>query len=151
MKSILDRVIKYRTGYQYYNEYYSGEITSKLNDFQNINVEKAKVGLIIKTKSNLEIPLSAKFIDGHYYLAKLNFNEINRFGNIYFKYGVLQSKKIVDDQAYLIFKANNIDSLKLNIESNDVLDYKINLRHLLIIDITKMNLLKEDIPYLPFI
>lgn len=151
MKSILDRVIKYRTGYQYYNKYCNGEITSKLNDFQNVDVSKAKIGLIIKTKSIIEIPLSAKLIEGHYYLVKINFSEINRFGDIYFKYGVLRSKRVDSDQTYLLFKANSVDSIKLDIEPNDIIDYKINLRHLLIIDITKMSLLKEDILYLPFI
>lgn len=151
IKSLLDRTIKYRNGYQYYNEYCSGEITAKLNDFKNIKVENAKTGLIIKTMENIEIPLTAKFIVGHYYLVKLNFSEINRFGKINLTYGNLKANVLTNDQAYLVFKVDNLNKLKLNIDSNDVIEYKINLKHLMVIDITKMNLLKEDILYLPFI
>ena len=151
MKSLLDLTIKYRSGYQYCNEYESSEIDSNLNDFKDIELEHAKIGSIIKANKNIEIPLSAKLIKDHHYLVKINFNEINRFGKIYFTYGNLQSSKIFDGQIFLIFKADNFNTLKLNIKSDDVLDYKINLKHLMIIDITKMNLLKEDIPYLPFV
>ena len=151
MKSILDLITKYRTGYNYTNEYPTGEITSKLKDFQDIVVDDGKVGVIVKTKTNIEIPLSVKFVNGHYYLVKVHYNEINRFGQTLIKYGIIKSRKIVEDQAYLTFKANDLDSLILSIESNDVLDYKVNLQHMLITDITKMNLLKEDIPYLPFV
>ena len=84
-------------------------------------------------------------------MAKLDFEEINRFGNIYFKYGFIKSKREISDQIYLLFRANEKDNLELIIESNDVFNYELNLKHLLIIDVTKMNLLKEDIPYLPFI
>lgn len=84
-------------------------------------------------------------------MAKLDFEEINRFGNIYFKYGFIKSKREITDQIYLLFKGNERDNLKLIIESNDVFNYELNLKHLLIIDVTKINLLKEDIAYLPFI
>ena len=151
IKPILDRVIKYRSGYQYTNIYDNREITKGLEDFKEINLEKAKVGSIISTKENIEINLNAKFIKEHYYLVKLDFEEINRFGNIYFKYGFIKSKREITDQIYLLFKGNERDNLKLIIESNDVFNYELNLKHLLIIDVTKMNLLKEDIPYLPFI
>ena len=151
IKSILDKVLKYRIGYQYINIYNEKEITKDIEDFKDINLEKAKIGSILSTKENIGINLNAKFIKEHYYLAKLDFEEINRFGNIYFKYGFIKSKRETSDQIYLLFRANEKDNLELIIESNDVFNYELNLKHLLIIDVTKMNLLKEDIPYLPFI
>ena len=151
IKSILDKVLKYRIGYEYTNIYNEKEITKDIEDFKDINLEKAKIGSILSTKENIGINLNAKFIKEHYYLAKLDFEEINRFGNIYFKYGFIKSKRETSDQIYLLFRANEKDNLELIIESNDVFNYELNLKHLLIIDVTKMNLLKEDIPYLPFI
>ena len=55
------------------------------------------------------------------------------------------------EQCYILFRANDDTKLKLIIEPNDVLDYQINIKHIMIIDITTMKLLKADIPYLPFI
>lgn len=151
LKSVLDLTIKYRTGYTYTNKYSSEEITSKLKDFQNVNTEDGKIGSIIKTKTNINIPLSVELVNEHYYLIKVHYNDINRFGQTFIKYGTLKSRKIIKDQLYLIIKSNSVDNLILSIEPNDVLDYKVNLQHILITDITKMNLLKEDILYLPFI
>ena len=51
----------------------------------------------------------------------------------------------------MLFRANDDTQLKLIIEPTDVLDYQINIKHIMIIDITTMKLLKADIPYLPFI
>jgi hypothetical protein len=81
----------------------------------------------------------------------LDFKEINNLGDIYFQYGVLKSSRIEDEQIWLVFKANDNLNLQLVIESNDALDYKINLKHLMIIDITNLKLLKNDISNLPFI
>ena len=84
------------------------------------------------------------------YPSKLDAYKAGMKSSTYFKYGVLKSSYIDNEQCYLIFKATT-DKLILNIEGNDVLDYQVNLKHLMIIDITKMRLLKSDIPYLPFI
>ena len=84
-------------------------------------------------------------------MVKLDFEEINKFGDIYFQYGVLKSNKEIDEQIYLIFKYNEDKDLKLIIEANDIFEYGVNLKHILLIDITKMHLLAEDIKYLPFI
>ena len=137
-------------GYTYSNVYKDSELKPDISDFSNVELKPAKIGSIIKTKENISIELNAKFIINNYYLVKLDFKEINRLGSTYFKYGVLKSSYIDNEQCYLIFKATN-DKLILNIEGNDVLDYQVNLKHLMIIDITKMRLLKSDIPYLPFI
>lgn len=151
LKIILDRSINYIPGYTYINEYCQSEIKSNLEDFKNANLEDAKVGSIIKSKETIKFDISAKFIINHYYLVKLDLDEINTLGEIYFKFGVLKSTKI-NGQLYLIFKITNIENqLQLVVAPNDVLEYAINIKHLLLIDITKMKLLKDDIPYLPFI
>lgn len=151
LKIILDKVLKYRAGYHYENLCNYNEIIPSVSDFKELGLEKAKIGSILKTKNNIDIPLNAKFIKGNYYLVKLDFEEINRFGNIYFKYGVLKSTREINDQIYLVFKYNDKDDLRLIIEAEDVLNYAINLKHILLIDISKMHLLTGDIPYLPFI
>lgn len=150
LKWILDRVLYFKNGYTYSNVYKDSELKPEIEDFKNIDLKPAKIGSIIQTKENISVQLNAKFIINNYYLVKLDFKEINKLGNVHFRYGVLKSTYIDDEQCYLLFKATG-DKLLLNIEANDVLDYQINLKHLMIIDITKMRLLKEDIPYLPFI
>lgn len=150
LKWILDRVLYFKNGYTYSNVYKDSELKPDISDFSNVELKPAKIGSIIKTKENISIELNAKFIINNYYLVKLDFKEINRLGSTYLKYGVLKSSYIDNEQCYLIFKATN-DKLILNVEGNDVLDYQVNLKHLMIIDITKMRLLKSDIPYLPFI
>ena len=150
VKGLLDKVIKFRSGYQYNNLYETSEITKDLDDFKNFNLEEAKIGSILTTKENIETELKAKFIKGNTYLAKLNYEEINKFGSIKFQYGFLKSTTI-EDQIYLVFKANENNTLKLVVEAGEVLPYQINLKNILLINITPMSLLREDIPYLPFI
>lgn len=151
LKWILDRTIHYMDGYTYHNDYCISEINRDCEDFKEFNLEEAKIGSIIKSLEKIEIPLTAKFIEGNYYLIKLDYKEINKFGNVYFQYGVLKSNKLDDEQCYLLFKAKEDLKLKLIIEGNDVLPYQINLKHIMIIDSTKLRMLKEDIKYLPFI
>lgn len=151
IKPILDKVISYREGYVYNNLYKENEISYTNEDFKEYNIEKANIGSIIKTNKNIEIKLDAKFNRNTYYLVKLDFKEINRFGNIYFQYGNLKSTRIEEEQIYLLFKGQEETPLELIIEGKDIIDYKINLKHLLLIDITKMKLLKSDISTLPFI
>lgn len=150
LKLILDRTTHYIDGYTYKNEYEISEIKPNKADFKNVELHPAKIGSIIKLTNSKEIEISAKFIINKYYLVKLDFEEINKFGSIYFKYGVIKST-IINEQLYLVFRANTSNTLKLVIEANDVLPYQVNLKHILLIDITTLNLLKVDIPYLPFI
>lgn len=150
LKLILDRTVHYIGGYTYENIYNTSEIKPDSIDFIEYGLEDAKIGSIISLKETKEIEISAKFIINSYYLIKLDFEEINKFGKVYFKYGVIKSV-IINDQTYLVFKADSTNKLKLILESEDVLPYQINLKHILLIDITKLNLLKADIPYIPFI
>lgn len=149
-KGLLDLVLKYRHGYSYTNEYNKGEVFKILEDRQ-ADIVKAKIGSVLKTKENLDVELSTEFKNNHYYLVKLDYDNINDFGKIYFKYGVLKSSTEVDNQSYLIFKGNDNIKLHMVVESDPVIAYRTNLKHILIADITYANLLQEDIIFLPFI
>ena len=138
-------------GYSYINEYEVTEIKQTANDFKEYNLEEAKIGSIIKIFNKVEIPLIAKFITDNYYLIKLDYKEINKLGKCYFNYGVLKSSKIDDEQCYLIIKAKEGKQLKLIIEGNDILPYQINLKNIMIINITHLRLTQDDVGYLPFI
>lgn len=150
LKLILDRSIKYLSGYTYTNIYPESEIKPNLLDFKDLNLLPAKTGSIFKSTETKKIAINAKFIDKNYYLVKLDLNEINKLGNIYFQYGVIKSIK-TDNQIFITFRATKDITLYLVIEPTDVLDYRINLKHLLITNITKMNLQREDIMTLPYI
>lgn len=149
LKYKLDKTLKYQYGYTYTNLYKETELTMDNNDIPN--KEKAKIGVIVDTLDSIDIPIKYDFIENHYYLIKLDFKEINKFGKIYFKYNTLKSPLNYEEQIFLWFKAKEDFSLSLIIEGNDIIPYKINLKHLLLIDITKLKLLEEDIINLPFI
>lgn len=151
IKWMLDKTIKYRDGYTYENIYKDRELKPSISDFIGIESENAKIGSIIKVKEPITIKINAKFIRDRYYLIKLDYEEINKFGKVYLEYGVVQSVYYGEEQLYLIIKWNGELPLYLKLECNDIIDYMINLKHLLIVDITKMKLAKEDIPYLPFL
>ena len=146
LKFILDKTIKFRNGLSYTNILEYNEI--KPNVF---NLEPAKIGSIISTLENVELKIDAKLIKGKKYLIKLDYKNINDLGNIDITYGIFKSIKITDDQIYLIFRADNINNLIINIKPNNVLPYQINLKHLLLTETENLGITKEDIPYLPFI
>ncbi len=151
LKFILNNSLKYREGYHYKNIYNTLEIKPESQDFINYPLEKAKTGSILKTKEKINIKINAKFNRGEYYLIKLDYKEINELGNIQFKYGSIASMQFGKEQIYIIIRAEDKNDLELIIEPNDILDYQINLKHIMIININKMKLLKSDVPYLPFI
>lgn len=151
LKWVLDKTVDYLKGYEYKNEYSASEINSSINDFKDVKLEKAKIGSIISTLQNISININAKLIEDHFYLIKLDYKNINDLGKIYFQYGISKSLNWNDEQIYLVFKANKTLDLKLNIENKEVLPYQINLKHILLVDMTYLNLMQEDIGYLPFI
>lgn len=151
LKWVLDKTVDYLKGYEYKNEYSASEINNSINDFKDVKLEKAKIGSIISTLQNISININAKLIEDHFYLIKLDYKNINDLGKIYFQYGISKSLNWNDEQIYLVFKANKTLDLKLNIENKEVLPYQINLKHILLVDMTYLNLMQEDIGYLPFI
>lgn len=148
LKWLLDKTICYRNGYKYLNLLGYCELKNKVEEFTSF--KNGKTGIIFHDLESKQVKINAKISDNHFYLLKMDFKEVNQLGNIYFKYGALKSTR-VDNQLFLLFRGKEDKEITLNIEPNDVLPYQINLRHLMIIDITKMNLIKEDIFYLPFI
>lgn len=148
---MLDKTTHYISGYDYKNEYNISEIKPNTEDFQALELEDSKIGSIFNKKDSNKAIINAKFIKDRYYLIKLDYKDINRFGKVYFQYGVLKSDKCDDEQCYLVFKARDNIDLSLNIEANDILPYQVNLKHIMIVDITDLKLETVDIPYLPFI
>lgn len=146
LKLILDKTIKYRFGNNYKNELEYSEIKPEV-----FNLEKARIGSIISTKDKQQLKIPAKLIRGKRYLIKLDYEEINNLGKIYFSYGVLRSKQFNKEQIYIVIKANDNLDLQLNIEGNDILPYQVNLKHMLLIEMDKLSIEEKDIPYLPFI
>lgn len=151
LKWILDRTIFFMNGYSYTNLYNTSEIKSDSKDFQGFDLEQGKVGVIANCEQELEIPLSVVFTPGNYYLIKLDYEQINRFGEMFITYGASKSIAYGEDQLYLVIKGDARNQLKLKICPKDIISYKVNLKHLMIINITNMKLQKEDIPHLPFI
>ena len=152
LRFVLDKTIRYRYGYRYENLYENSELKKDIPDLKNVDcIEDAKIDSINKTKQKITIEINAKFMENKYYLAKLDYKEINKFGRVYLTYGVVESTYFQDEQLYLLFKGNDKNKLILNIEGCEELPYQINLKHLLLIKVGGMNLLKSDIPYLPFI
>lgn len=146
LKFLLDKIIKYRTGLNYKNLLEYNEIKPEV-----FNLEKAKIGSIISTKETTRLKIDAKLNRGKRYLLKLDYAPINKLGKIYLSYGFLKSTDFNGEQCYLSFKANDKEELCLNIETNDVLPYQLNLKHLMLIEIEGVGIEMKDIPYLPFI
>ena len=55
------------------------------------------------------------------------------------------------DQLYIIFKANSKDEIRVKLDNNEKLPYLINLKHILLLDLTDLRIEEDDIKHLPFI
>lgn len=150
LKFMLDKYIYFKHGYTYSNLYNVSEILPESPDFVDYNLEKAKYGSIIKTLEDISIKIDTSELKlGRYYLAKLSFTEVNDIGSICFRYNKTFSTKI-NNQIYIMFKKSN-DDLFLDIKANNILEYIVNIKNLLLIDLSSINLLEEDIPYLTYV
>ena len=145
-KFLLDRMVKYVTGYSYKNILEYSEIKPEI-----FNLEKAKIGSIISTLDKVKYNISAKLYKGKRYLLKLDYVPINALGKTFLSYGVMKSTTFNKEQEYLLFRCTGNYELKLNIEANDVLPYQLNLKHLMLIETEGVGIEMKDIPYLPFI
>lgn len=146
LKFLLDKAVKYVTGYSYKNILEYSEIKPEI-----FNLEKAKIGSIISTLDKIKYNISAKLYKGKRYLLKLDYVPINELGKIFLSYGVMKSTEFNKEQQYLLFRCTGNYELKLNIEANDVLPYQLNLKHLMLIETEGVGIEMKDIPYLPFI
>lgn len=152
-KHNLDKYLDYRYGYNYSNEYRESEISIDSQDFKSpyTKTVKGKTGIIAIVEENDWFEISHEFKDSSIYLVKLNYENINNYGQLYFQYGEIISEDIGTDQLYILFKANKSNRLKLNLKNSEMLPYQTNLKHIMIVDITNLGLGEEDIPHLPFI
>ena len=152
-RSFLNTVLDYRYGYEYTNEYHMSEIQLDSEDFSSpyTNTEKGKIGILAKVTENDWFKLNHPFQLDHTYLVKLDYEQINKYGQTYMAYGKTSSVDLDDEQLYMIFKANGHDELKLHVENKEQLPYLINLKHVMIIDITNKTIDEDDIRHLPFV
>lgn len=152
-KFTLDQILDYRYGYNYINEYKESEISITNSDFSSpySDCKKANTGIVVKVKENDWFRINWNKIPGHFYLVKLDLTEVNKYGQLYLKYGEIISEFINDDQLYIIFKSDEINELRLYVENREVLPYIINLKRLLIIDLINQIFEEDDIQHLPFI
>lgn len=152
-KWVLNKCLDYRYGYNYINEYKESEVTIDNEDFKSpyTNTIEANTGIIAQIKENDWFKISNDFKDGHYYLVKLDYYHLNDYGNVYFQYGEITSTELGEDQLYILFRGNKKDNLILKMENDEVLPYLVNFKHLMIIDITNINLEEDDILHLSFI
>lgn len=131
----LDKTIAYEEGYNYKN-LISNNIFNRY--------PKANIGYILED-AELFIDFEA---EDKFYLAKLDYVELNDLGETYFEYGTTKSIKL-EEQCYIIFRAKKDIKLKLIIKGNDILPYKVNVKNILIIPLNKLS--EDMIPNLPFI
>ena len=152
-KYFLDKYLDYRYGFEYSNEYSMSEIQIDSQDFHSpyTKTEKGKAGIIATASENDWFKISHTFTPNTLYLVKLDYEDINSYGEIYFSYGETTSINIDNKQIYIIFKAKENNTLNLNLKSFESLPYQVNLKHIMVINTTGLNLGEEDIPYLPFI
>lgn len=152
-KSILNRILDYRYGYDYLNEYKESEITLNNKDFTSPYTEttQGQIGIIFSVPENDWFNISCNLIPNHYYLVKIDYEQINKYGDIYLKYGEHLSEALGSEQCYLTFKADSNNQLKLKIDNKEVLPYLVNLKHILIIDLENKRIEIDDVAHLPFI
>lgn len=144
IKSILDKTLKYKDGLCYRNLLSYSQITPEI-----FNLEKAKIGSIVSTETPTTYKIEADLVNGKKYLLKLDYRSINNLGKTSLAYGILKSKSLTN-QEFLLFKADGVNKLEIDLTPDDILPYQVNLRNLLLVDIEKLNISLDDIPYLPY-
>lgn len=151
-KYVLNRTLDYRYGYSYENVYKESEISFENPDFTSPYTEttKAEIGIIAACKENDWFPITYNFKPGTTYLVKLDFEELNEYGTVNLVYGQTNSD-VLHDQLVIVFKAEQRQGLRVLLENKEVLPYLVNLKHIMIIDLTGQTLTEGDIPHLPFI
>lgn len=153
-KWMLNRYLDYRQGYNYKNLYKECEITLQNEDFKSAfsTTQEANIGILSTLKRSEDwYGLNFESISDRYYLIKLDICQVNQYGEIYMQYGEILSEQIDDEQLYIIFKADNVNQLKIKMKNNESLQYVVNLKRVLIVDITDRGFEDRDIIHLPFI
>lgn len=152
-KWMLKKALDYRYGYDYTNIYPYSEINLNNEDFKSVytETEQGKIGILAKVIEKDWFKINCNLIQNHIYLIKLDYEQINSYGDMYLSYGEVISEFLDEEQLYVVFKANDKDEIKLHVENKEELPYLINLKHIMILDITNLKIDEDDIPHLPFI
>lgn len=146
-KWVLDKKLKFISGYSYKNLFHIKDLKSQLS---NINYEDVKNGVYLILNSNTTLTLDLALEKNRYYLIKVLFENINDLGSINLKYGFSKSNNRNKSQRYLIFKENNIDKVQIQFTCDYNLPYKIFLKDILIIPLSNISLQKDDIERLVY-
>ena len=154
-KWMLDKSIDYRRGYEYSNLYAKGSNIQVDNpDFisSKTKIESAKTGIIAHVTQADSFMIPYDFKTNHYYLLKLDFEELNKYGTIAAKYGEISSMQLTDNQFYMLFKTDLFSSyLYITVNNSEALPYLVNIKRLLLIDITDARIDADDLIHLPFV
>lgn len=153
-KWMLNKTLDYRYGYDYSNIYnYGAEFTlSNTHPLELPNyLEEGNVGILAHIKNDTSILIKHDFKKDHYYLLKLDYEQVNNYGDILATYGEINSVNIDNSQLYIIFKADTHNLLHLILKNSIELSYIVNLKRLLLVDLSDMCIDLDDIPHLPFI
>ena len=151
---MLNKTLDFRYGYEYDNLYsYGSEIKISNPDFSSTFTkrEEAKTGILCKIIEDDWFKVTHNFKPDHHYLLKLDYEQINTYGDIYISYGEFISTIIDSSQQYIVFKANLNDEIRIKLNNKEKLPYLINLKHILLVDLTNLKIEEDDIRHLPFI
>ena len=154
-KFALNSLLEYQYGYDYENLYPEGaQFKSSNKDFksaQDISLDTAKVGVIACVEKTATVRLNVPFSLDRKYLLKLDYEELNEYGTIQCRYGHMYSKQLNSNLLYLTFTHySNRDKLYLEFTNDYQLPYLINLKRILFIDITDLEVDFDDVAQLPF-
>lgn len=157
---MLDKVLDYRHGYIYDNLYKESEISIDNEDFVSVHTdtEQAHVGIIAHIVDNDWFGLTFDSVVDNYYLVKVDIEQINCYGDIYLQYGEHISNQQDDNeqiggvqQLYMTFRADGKNRVRIKLKNEEQLEYLVNLKRVLIVDITNKHFEEKDIPHLAFI
>lgn len=151
---MLNKVLDYRYGYDYENLYKECNISLDNEDFISpyTKTEEAKDGIIAYVKDEDWFKISFPMIKGNWYLVKLDLEQINNYGDLYLSYGEKVScSSYNQEQLYLPFVADGTQQVIIKMKNYEPLDYIVNFKRVLVIDLTNKSFEEQDIPHLAFI
>ena len=91
--------LDYRVGYDYENIYKEAEITLQNKDFTSpySKLEKAHDGVLLTCTESDWFPITCDFTPDRYYLIKLDYNELNKYGQVYIEANGITSEKVTEE------------------------------------------------------
>lgn len=118
-RTILDKILDYRYGFDYINEYHQSELTLNNPDIKNSfeNICNGIIGTVVSVTDKNIAQFNFNGIKNHTYLVKIDYYLANDYGKINLSYGNIGSQSLCDTQQYLVFKYNGVDKVTLTIEN----------------------------------